>query len=40
VRERLGRAALSGDPRVLEPGDDDIALGLVEGVLRAHAGVS
>jgi DNA repair protein RecO (recombination protein O) len=40
VRERLGRAALSGDPRTLEPGDDEIALGLVEGVLSAHAGVS
>lgn len=40
TRERLGRAALTGDPRALAAGDADVALGLVEEVLRAHAGVS
>jgi DNA repair protein RecO (recombination protein O) len=40
LRERLGRAAASGDPRALEPGDAEIALSLVEDVLEAHAGVT
>jgi DNA repair protein RecO (recombination protein O) len=40
VRERLTRAALAGDPRVLEAEDADIALALVDAVLAAHAGVT
>jgi DNA repair protein RecO (recombination protein O) len=40
IRERLGRAAASGDPRALEPDDAELALSLVEDVLEAHAGVS
>jgi DNA repair protein RecO (recombination protein O) len=40
TRERLGRAALTGDPRTIEPADSDIALDLVEAVLAAHAGVT
>jgi DNA repair protein RecO (recombination protein O) len=39
TRERLGRAALAGDPRALEPDDAALALELVEAVLKAHAGV-
>ncbi len=38
TRERLVRAALSGDPASLEAEDDDLAITLLEGVLRAHAG--
>jgi DNA repair protein RecO (recombination protein O) len=40
TRERLARAALSGDPRVLEADDAGVALALVEAVLAAHAGVT
>jgi DNA repair protein RecO (recombination protein O) len=40
TRERLGRAAASGDPRELELADAELALELVENVLKAHAGVS
>jgi DNA repair protein RecO (recombination protein O) len=40
TRERLGRAVLTGEPRALAPGDADLALELVEAVLKAHAGVS
>lgn len=40
VRRRLGRAAESGDPRALDAGDAELALGLVEAVLEAHAGVT
>jgi DNA repair protein RecO (recombination protein O) len=40
TRERLGRAAATGDPRALEPADAELALELVESVLKAHAGVS
>jgi DNA repair protein RecO (recombination protein O) len=40
ARDRLARAALSGDPRVLEADDAEPALVLVEGVLAAHAGVT
>jgi DNA repair protein RecO (recombination protein O) len=40
TRERLARAALSGDPRVLEADDAGVALALVEAVLAAHAGIT
>jgi DNA repair protein RecO (recombination protein O) len=40
VRARLARAAVSGDPRVLEADDAGVALALVEAVLAAHAGVT
>jgi DNA repair protein RecO (recombination protein O) len=39
TRERLARAAASGDPAGLESTDTDLALTLVEGVLKAHAGL-
>jgi DNA repair protein RecO (recombination protein O) len=38
-RLRLARAAASGDPSSFEPGDAEVALDLVEQVLRAHAGM-
>jgi DNA repair protein RecO (recombination protein O) len=38
-RERLARASLTGDPAALSAEDADLALGLVEGVLKAHAGL-
>jgi DNA repair protein RecO (recombination protein O) len=39
TRERLGRAALTADPRALEPDDAGLALELVEAALETHAGV-
>jgi DNA repair protein RecO (recombination protein O) len=39
ARERLARAAATGDPTALEADDADRALALVEGVLTAHAGL-
>jgi DNA repair protein RecO (recombination protein O) len=39
LRKRLRRAAEDGDPRALEAADEELALGLVEAVLEAHAGV-
>ena len=39
TRERLARAAVTGAPTALEADDADIALGLVEAVLKAHAGL-
>jgi DNA repair protein RecO (recombination protein O) len=38
-RQRLARAGASGDPSVLEGGDAELALELVDQVLRAHAGM-
>jgi DNA repair protein RecO (recombination protein O) len=38
-RERLARASLTGDPTALDADDADRALVLVEGVLKAHAGL-
>jgi DNA repair protein RecO (recombination protein O) len=38
-RERLARASLTGDPTALDGDDADRALVLVEGVLKAHAGL-
>lgn len=38
-RLRLARASASGDPALLEAGDAEVALDLVEQVLRAHAGM-
>jgi DNA repair protein RecO (recombination protein O) len=38
TRERLARAAASGDPGPLAAEDAELALGLVEAVLKAHAG--
>jgi DNA repair protein RecO (recombination protein O) len=38
-RLRLARAGASGDPALLEKGDAEVALDLVEQVLRAHAGM-
>jgi DNA repair protein RecO (recombination protein O) len=40
VRKRLSRAAEQGDPRALGADDAELALGLVEAVLEAHAGVT
>jgi hypothetical protein len=39
ARERLTRAASAGDPSALEADDADLALALVDGVLKAHAGL-
>jgi DNA repair protein RecO (recombination protein O) len=39
-RERLRSAAQTGDPRVLEASDAEVALTLVEEVLSAHAGLT
>jgi len=39
ARERLARAAASGDPSELGTDDAERALALVEGVLKAHAGL-
>jgi DNA repair protein RecO (recombination protein O) len=39
ARERLARAAAMGDPSALEAEDADLALALVDGVLKAHAGL-
>lgn len=39
ARERLANAAATGDPSALEADDADLALTLVEGVLKAHAGL-
>ncbi len=39
-RRRLGRAAATGDPGELGEGDAEVALDLVEHVLRTHAGLS
>jgi DNA repair protein RecO (recombination protein O) len=38
-RHRLARAGESGDPAAFEAGDAEVALDLVEQVLRAHAGM-
>lgn len=39
LRLRLARAGATGDPKALEAGDSEVALDLVEQVLRAHAGM-
>lgn len=39
ARERLARAASTGDAAAFEADDADLALGLVEAVLKAHAGL-
>jgi DNA repair protein RecO (recombination protein O) len=39
TRDRLARTAVSGDPAGLESTDTDLALTLVEAVLKAHAGL-